>query len=139
MEVALVKEGLYAKEAAAMVNTWKDAWFEESGVRVLYMLPTAWTDKTLPLTLSPKPTELVRVMVGRSEILTRDMEQNVANAIRLLGSDDFQTREKATRDLARLGRFTEPALQRTLTQTQDPEIKARTQKLLHEMRTPALR
>ena len=34
----LVEAGLYAKEALAMVETWKDSWFEE-GTRVFYLAP----------------------------------------------------------------------------------------------------
>ena len=44
---ALVKEGLYPREATAMVDTWKSSWFAEDGTRVLYVLPRAWTDRTL--------------------------------------------------------------------------------------------
>ena len=57
-----------------MVNTWKDSWFAEDGVRVLYVLPRAWTDRTLPLKLDPAPRELVRVMVGRAEVLAPALE-----------------------------------------------------------------
>ena len=53
---ALVEQGLYEKEARAMVNTWQDQWFAEEGTRVLYLLPRAWTDRTLPLQVSPRPT-----------------------------------------------------------------------------------
>jgi hypothetical protein len=70
MADALVSEGLYQREAQAMVNTWRDSWFEENGLRVLYTLPREWTDRTLPLTFDPKPRELVRVMVGRAEVFT---------------------------------------------------------------------
>jgi hypothetical protein len=38
LESALMAEGLYAKEAAAMVKTWRDSWFEE-GLRVFYVVP----------------------------------------------------------------------------------------------------
>jgi len=47
MAAALVSEGLYQREAQAMVNTWRDSWFEEDGLRVLYTLPREWTDRTL--------------------------------------------------------------------------------------------
>jgi hypothetical protein len=49
MEAALTRAGLYPREAAAMVKTWDDAWFAEPGLRVLYVLPRAWTDRVLPL------------------------------------------------------------------------------------------
>ena len=34
----LVANGLYEKEAQAMVDTWSDSWFEE-GARLLYIVP----------------------------------------------------------------------------------------------------
>jgi hypothetical protein len=66
LEQRLVKTGLYPKEAKAMVKTWRDQWFED-GLRAFFVLPTAETEALLPLTVSPKPTELVRVLVGRVE------------------------------------------------------------------------
>lgn len=71
---ALVREGLYEKEAAAMVKTWESSWFSERGMRVLYTLPRAWTDRTLPLAVTPSPKSIERVMVGRAEIITPQME-----------------------------------------------------------------
>jgi hypothetical protein len=38
---ALVSQGLYRKEADAMIETWRDSWFEE-GMRVFYLVPRAW-------------------------------------------------------------------------------------------------
>jgi len=110
MEAALVSEGLFAEEARAMVNTWKDSWFTEVGVRVLYLLPRAWTDETLPLTLNPQPKELKRVMVGRAEIITPDTESSLRAALTSAGKD-AGTRQHAVDELKRLGRFAEPALQ----------------------------
>src|SRR5436190_13650942 len=55
MSEALEQEGLYRREADAMMKTWRESWFEEDGLRVLYMLPRKWTDDTLPLTLEPGP------------------------------------------------------------------------------------
>ena len=37
---ALVRTGLFQREADAMVNTWRDSWFAEDGVRVLYLVAT---------------------------------------------------------------------------------------------------
>lgn len=65
----LLAEGLYPKEADAMLQTWKDSWFED-GLRVFYVLPSSDTARLLPLTVSPAPTETVRVMVGRTELFT---------------------------------------------------------------------
>ena len=39
LEAALIAQGLFPKEAQAMVATWNDSWFEE-GSRLIYILPT---------------------------------------------------------------------------------------------------
>src|SRR5207248_672908 len=70
----LEESGLFEKEARAMVNTWRASYFRSDGIRVLYILPQAWTDTFIPMHLYPKPRKLVRVMVGRTELLTADRE-----------------------------------------------------------------
>jgi hypothetical protein len=113
---ALAEEGLYAREAAAMVKTWDDSWFAEQGVRVLYTLPRAWTDRVLPLTLKPAPRDVVRVMVGRAEVITPQMEWSLLKEITRFCDGDDATRARAIANVRQLGlgRFTEPALQRLL-------------------------
>lgn len=69
LEKMLVDTGLYAREARAMVDTWRDHWFEE-GLRVFYILPTSETEAMLPLKVEPAPQELVRTLVGRLDLLT---------------------------------------------------------------------
>jgi hypothetical protein len=48
LERILIAHGLFPKEAKAMVETWRDSWFEE-GLRVFYLLPHGTTDRVLPL------------------------------------------------------------------------------------------
>ena len=110
MGEALASEGLYPREAAAMVDTWKDSWFSEDGVRVLYVLPRAWTDATLPLTLTPEPRELVRVMVGRAEVITPSVEKNLRRLLVESANGDAAARGEVVAELKKLGRFAEPAL-----------------------------
>jgi hypothetical protein len=108
---ALVDTGLYPKEAQAMVDTWKDQWFAEQGSRVLYLLPRAWTDQRLPLDISPGPDQLVRVMVGRAELIMPTMERALKKQIMAFNSGDLRAKEEAvaaTRKLG-LGRFLQPA------------------------------
>jgi hypothetical protein len=93
----LVAQGLYPREAAAMVETWRDSWFEE-GARLFYLLPQFATDALLPLTIEPKPTNVARVFVGRLEVVTPEMESEVAQAIRV--------NDRAV--LRKYGRFLEP-------------------------------
>ncbi|MFO1515277.1 MAG: hypothetical protein U1F83_20645 [Verrucomicrobiota bacterium] len=109
---ALTAQGLYPREATAMVNTWKDSWFTEAGVRVLYVLPRPWTDRTLPMQLTPQPQELVRVMVGRAELITPSTERRLCDSLGAASRDDAQARELALSELKRLGRFAEAALGR---------------------------
>jgi len=65
----LVKAGLYQKEARAMLETWRDSWFEE-GMRVIYLVPRALVDKALPLEITPSASQTARVFVGRIEMVS---------------------------------------------------------------------
>ena len=129
LEKVLAGQGLYAKEAKAMVKTWRDSWFEP-GLRVFYTVPKAETARVLPLALSPAPTELVRVLVGRAEILTPEMVTTIGDLASKLGHESIETREAATRSLAAYGRFAEPVLKKLLATTEDPEVKARISRLI---------
>ncbi len=104
----LMEKGLFEKEARAMVKTWSSAWFGEEGTRVLYLLPDRLTEELLPLRLEPKPTSLVRVLVGRHDILTPDREKQidfwVAEAKRNTKEPDAQQRV-AWAELNKLGRY----------------------------------
>src|SRR5206468_8530861 len=110
MKQSLVSQGLYPREAAAMVKTWRNSWFEEDGLRVLYVLPRAWTDKTLPLKLDPAPRELTRVMVGRTEVIVPRVQQTLADTLTKASEGDPLAREQALAEFRKLGRFGEPAL-----------------------------
>ena len=61
--------GLFAKEAAAMVETWRDSWFEE-GQRLFYIVDRRDVDDILPLDVTPAPAAVARVFVGRIELIT---------------------------------------------------------------------
>jgi hypothetical protein len=109
---SLGKKGLYMPEAKAMVATWRDSWFGEEGTRVLYTLPREWTERTLPLEIKPRPSEIVRVMVGRAEVLPPSKEWQLLKQIVRFSEQDAAGRAQAveaTRKLG-LGRFTEPAV-----------------------------
>jgi hypothetical protein len=69
LEGLLVAHGLYGREARAMVDTWKDSWFEE-GTRLFYIVSPRTVDDVLPLDITPAPSAIARVFVGRLEILT---------------------------------------------------------------------
>jgi len=100
----LEEQGLYPKEAQAMVNTWKESYFETDGLRVLCPLPRAEADWILPLSVSPPPRESVRVLVARIDVLTPEAEER---ALALLPR--INTAEEARGEL---GRFALPLLSR---------------------------
>ena len=134
MTEALAAEGLYKREASAMVDTWKDSWLAEEGIRVLYTLPRSWTDATLPMKINPAPKEIVRVMVGRAEVLSPAREQNLARTLTSACHGNEEARTEAMSELKRLGRFAEPALRLALSGS-NQEINQSAWSLLAAART----
>ena len=126
----LVESGLYEKEARAMVNTWRSSYFTTEGVRVLFVLPQAWTDRAIPMRIKPAPAQLVRVMVGRIEVLTPERERRAAAAIRDLTSTDAAVRTSAFEALRQEGRYVEPIVRRTLRTTSDERVRELCRRLL---------
>ena len=80
LEAMLTAEGLYPREAKAMVETWRDSWFEE-GTRIFYLVPKKAVDARLPLTVSPAASSVARVFVGRLELITPEMKDDVEHAV----------------------------------------------------------
>ncbi len=117
VQAALISAGLYSDEAQAMVNTWKDTWFTDDGVRVLYLLPRPWTDEILPLALTPPPAELTRVMVGRAEVITPDVTTNLFQLLSTAQSGNTNSQAQAVSEFKHLGRFADPALSLALAHT----------------------
>jgi hypothetical protein len=130
---------LFEHEAAAMVRTWDDSWFAEPGLRVLYALPRPWTDRVLPLTLNPKPRQLVRVMVGRAEVITPAMEWELLKQIVRFSDDDAGAKSQAVANVRALGlgRFMEPTLRRVLGKNPSKEFSQVSWTLLKEASKPA--
>jgi len=109
LEGVLISQGLYQDEAQAMVETWRNSWFEE-GSRLLYIVPTGFVNRVLPLTISPAPVQTVRVFVGRLELVTPATERAVERAV---ASKDQVT-------LAKYGRFLEPILEAMMKKERNP-------------------
>jgi hypothetical protein len=103
LERMLVANGLYAREAAAMVETWRDSWFEE-GLRLFYIVPRSTIDQVLPLEVAPAPASTARVFVGRIELLTPAIVAEVKHAVL----------ERNRTTIAKHGRFLKPILARAL-------------------------
>ena len=99
MEQILEAQGLYQDEAHAMVQTWSDSWFEE-GSRLFYIVPRHFVDTILPLSVTPAPSQTVRVFVGRMEIVSPATQKAVQAA---LAANDQAA-------LGKYGRFLEPIM-----------------------------
>lgn len=76
MHQALVSDGLYPDEATAMLSTWQRAYFTSAGLRLFYLVPRAWTDAVLPLTISGDP-DITRVMIGRVELISDKQKETL--------------------------------------------------------------
>ncbi len=71
VNAALRAEGMNEDEAEALLATWQHSYFQSAGLRLLFVLPRAWTDAVLPLHVSgAEPLTLRRAMVGRIEIVS---------------------------------------------------------------------
>lgn len=132
---ALIRAGLYEKEAQAMVNSWEKGYFRTEGLRLLYVLPRDLVDTLIPIQIKPAPEKLVRVMVGRTEVLTPETEHQIEKWIAELGAREFAVRDAASSALARLGRLGEPALRRVAAITTDAEVRSRANRLIQRATT----
>ena len=105
----LIREGLFEKEARAMVKTWRADWFGEEGTRVLYVIPPSLTEEFLPLRVTPRPDALIRVLVGRHDVLTPEKEAAIdRNVEKFQGPSNAEARA-ADAALNKLGRYRAPA------------------------------
>ena len=120
LEGILVAQGLYHDEARAMVETWRNSWFEE-GSRLLYIVPAAFVNEVLPLSIDPAPAQTVRVFVGRLELVTPTTEKAVETA--------FAAHDTAT--LKAYGRFLEPILATMVKKETNPVQAQRLQEYLN--------
>jgi hypothetical protein len=125
LERLLIRQGLYPAEAKAMVDTWRDSWFEE-GARLFYIVPRHAIDDILPVEISPSPSALVRVFVGRIELVTGTTRREVAAA--LTSNDE--------RILAKYGRFL-PAILSSLPDASTADERARRRLAVERAAAPA--
>lgn len=96
----LTSQGLYPDEARAMIETWRQSWFEE-GSRLFYIVPSRFLSAILPLTINPAPSQTVRAFVGRFELVTPATTQAVE---KILAAHDGA-------GLRKYHRFLEPILE----------------------------
>jgi hypothetical protein len=108
-----------------MFETWRDSWFEE-GSRLLYIVPREFVDSVLPLSIHPSPAQIVRVFVGRMELVTPATQRAVEQA--------FATNDRAT--LARYNRFLVPILETMIASETNSAKKAQLLEYLRDADNP---
>jgi hypothetical protein len=111
MHAALVSDGLFADEAKAMLDTWELSYFKSAGTRLFFIVPRAWTERLLPLTVRAQgialPKErVVRAMVGRIELITPEHRELMKIVAHPPGNPSDKTARQTQLDAYRdLGRF----------------------------------
>jgi hypothetical protein len=130
LEKMLVADGLYPREAKAMIATWRDHWFED-GLRAIHLLPRAVTDSILPLRIEPAPTEVARTMVNRVEIITPEMENVAREILKSLKVGDAASRAAVAAAIEKhYGRFSRVVVERLASRLSDEGIRAKAADLL---------
>lgn len=119
MHEALVSAGLFPDEAEAMLETWKLSYFKSGGQRLFFLVPRAWTDKVLPLSIN-KPANLTRVMMGRIELITPVQRKAISD---ILASYKSRVGVDLTKQYASLGRFTQAIIQDAQAREQQEQQK----------------
>ena len=126
LQQMLVAQGLFPREASAMVETWRDSWFTE-GTRLLYVVPPRTVDEVLPLRIDPAPARVARVFVGRLELATEATLTDIRAAAQ---SHDWEK-------LQQYDRFLRPFVERLLARTSSFGDRSELRALL-ESATPVL-
>ncbi len=134
----LSKTGLYYKEALAMARTWQQGYFQDEGLRVLYVLPRKFVDAELPLRVQEdgkrEPVPVVRTFVGRLELLSPERERVMVRAVRDYASGGAEARARARGMITEWGRFAAPYLSRVQALTEDATVKSEVADLLDQLK-----
>ena len=72
----LISEGLHADEAEALLATWQESYFKAPGQRLFFLVPRAWTERYLPLSVKPL-ARIERALMGRIELVSPAQRQAI--------------------------------------------------------------
>jgi hypothetical protein len=125
--------GLNEDEAGALTTIWADDFFRGPGLALLYRLPQEEYDRMLPLTVKPRPEQVVRVGLVQQVPFDKDMADRVARLVKQLDDDAFNKREAAQCELEKLGRAAYGHLRRLRPTVFAPEPKRRVDELLEKV------
>jgi len=133
---ALIKQlqsaGLNEDEARSMATVWRKDFFETEGVNVFYRLSQEAYDKALPLTVTPKPENVVRTLLIHHPHCEPDLGDRVMALVQQLDAPKFADRLDAQNRLKKLGRAAFIHLVRARNGKPTLEVSMRLDKLLEE-------
>jgi hypothetical protein len=96
-------------------------------------MPRKTTDEILPLTITPQPTQIERVLVGRTELITPEMEKIVTLGLARLRNPSAEIRTAARKEMNQFGRFLEPILTEILRHNESTRVRSQVEALIDEM------
>jgi hypothetical protein len=122
--------GLHEDEAGSLAELWRKELFETEGLTAFYRLPQSEYERLLPLTMSPRPEELVRVGLVIHPHCEPDLAERVSRLAKELDSDEFATREAAEKRLDALAGSAVVYLKRLETGRLSAEARRRIERLI---------
>ena len=126
--------GLNHAEAISMVKVWTPGFFKNLGLTIFYRIPQAQYDAWLPLAAKPAPSKTVRVGMVVHYHLEPELEANVTAQIKLLATENFETRDQAKKALIAIGGAAFPQLEAAF-KSDDPETREAVAAILKELDT----
>ncbi|MDD4888725.1 MAG: hypothetical protein PHU85_02250 [Phycisphaerae bacterium] len=138
--------GLSPAEAAAIVETWRPDLLNRVGFLVAVRAPADVYERMFPLTIRPKPAQLVRVGMFfdtlPGEAARLDWLGALEPALEKLGADlgspKYPVRVEAQQRLADLGDLVHDYLVKLKSTTPDAEVRASAEKLLDRLDKPTV-
>jgi hypothetical protein len=129
--------GLTAEESRAVVDAWKPDLLNHPGFMVIARMPAGAYEKMFPLTVTPKPDEVVRAGVvfdtlpGENERLSwlPELKKTMAKWAVELNDEDFKVRQRAAGNFAKLDDMAKPYLE-DLLKSAEPEVRHRAEMLI---------
>jgi hypothetical protein len=128
----LKEGGLFEDEAKSLAELWKQELFLTPGLTLLYCLPQEEYERLLPMKMKPKAEKLVRVGLVQHPHCEPDLAERVAALVNNLSNEDFDTRERAQKQLDELGRAAFIHLVRMRKGIKAPEAKRRLEEILEK-------
>ena len=127
----IVEAGLHADEASSLVDLWRKEMFETPGLHLFFRLPQSEYDARMPLTITPRPKEAVRVGLVFQGHLEPDFADRILELVKQFDSERFADRDAAMKKLLQIGPAALVQIQKLRSRRDlSPEIRERIEALV---------